>query len=411
MSRLTDLDKIFLEDPERMKMGKGKLSKRYGVTEDEIVDSRAKVQRILSASEFITELDSSDYKGSIKDAAKTLSKNSVGNTLDFKIDIVQRQFESKLKESETKYKNILNAYEELNNKYNDALRLSEFEAVNIIPLSDEGTRQGASIAMFSDWHVEKVIAKKAVNGFNEFNPEIARKRAYKCADNLVKLINRDSNDFDSHSTVLYLSGDFIEGYIHPEAQQVTNSMTPIEASAFALELLTDAIKHIQENADTNELTVVCRTGNHSRTSKRMESSLDHRTNYETMIYAFLAQKFKGDIQFNLPESDIGYTEVLGKVIRDFHGWQCSYGGGIGGLTVPLTKFIHRQNQNKRADYNLMGHFHQSSLPTKDCMMNGSLCGFDSYAQSIGATKEPALQSYRLLDSKYGFTGFNPIICE
>lgn len=45
------------------------------------------------------------------------------------------------------------------------------------------------------------------------------------------------------------------------------------------------------------------------------------------------------------------------------------------------------------------------------MMTGSLCGFDTYAQSIGASKEPPLQAYRLLDSKYGFTGFNPIICE
>jgi hypothetical protein len=51
------------------------------------------------------------------------------------------------------------------------------------------------------------------------------------------------------------------------------------------------------------------------------------------------------------------------------------------------------------------------MPTKDSMLNGSLCGFDTYAQSIGCTKEPALQGYRLIDSKYGFTGFNPIICE
>jgi hypothetical protein len=111
-------------------------------------------------------------------------------------------------------------------------------------------------------------------------------------------------------------------------------MTPIEEVAFAQELLANSLATILESANTDNITVVCRTGNHSRNTRRMESSVDHRTNYETILYAFLAQKFKGEIQFNLPESDIGYTNVLGKVIRDFHGWQVSYGGGIGGLTIP-----------------------------------------------------------------------------
>lgn len=225
------------------------------------------------------------------------------------------------------------------------------------------------------------------------------------------MINRDADEFDKHHTVLFLSGDFIEGYIHPESQRVVNTMTPIEEVAFAQELLANNILSLLENSKTDKITVICRTGNHSRMTKRMESSIDHRTNYETMLYAFLAQKFKGEIDFSLPQSDIGYTNILGKTVRDFHGWQVSYGGGIGGLTIPLTKFIQRQNGNRKADFNILGHFHQCSLPTKDSMLNGSLCGFDTYAQSIGATTEPPTQAYRLIDSKYGITGFNPIICE
>ncbi len=408
---LKKMDKIFLEDPKRMEMGKGKLASRYGVTEEEVEASRARVKTILSATELVQALDEHDYKGSIKDTAKTIVANSATKSSDFQIDIVKRQCESRIKSEQEKYKSILSAYEDLELRFNDALAIGEVRPINNIPLVPEQGRQGASIVHWGDWHVEKVIEKAAVNGFNEYNPEIARKRAYRCADSSVKLINRDSSEFDQHNTLIYLTGDFIEGYIHPESQTITNSMTPVEASAFALELLTDCIRRIQETADTDKITVICRNGNHSRTSKRMESSVDHRTNYETLIYAFLAQKFKGEIDFHLPESDIGYFNVLGKTIRDFHGWQVSYGGGIGGLTVPLTKFIQRQNQNRVADFNLMGHFHQCSMPTKDSMMTGSLCGFDSYAQTIGASKEPALQAYRLLDSKYGFTGFNPIICE
>ncbi len=411
MSKLSGIEKIFLEDPKRMEMGKGKLSARYKVTEEEIEEARKKVKTIIAGSILVEELNRSNFKGSLKDTAKVITENSAKHSIDFQLDITKRQCESRVKSEQDKYKNLLGAYEELNDKYNDALQLKEFKPINSIPLQPNFKRQGASIITWSDWHVGKVVEKNAVNGFNSFNPEVARKRAEKCVDSTVKLINRDVIEFDKHNTVLFLLGDFIEGYIHPESQRIVNSMTPIEEVAYAQELLANNIQTLLENSDTDQITVVCRTGNHSRNTKRMESSVDHRTNYETMLYAFLAQRFKDDIQFNLPQSDIGYTDILGKTIRDFHGWQVSYGGGIGGLTIPLTKFITRQNMNKKADYNLLGHFHQFSQPTKDSMLNGSLCGFDTYAQSIGASVEPATQGYRLLDSKHGFTGMNPIICE
>lgn len=408
---LTKIEIIFLEEPKRMEMGKGKLATRYHVTEEEIESARKTVKAILSAKSLVEELESKNYQGSIKDTAKSIVEKTADKPLDFQLDIVKRQCESKVKAADDKYKTLLGAYEDLDNKYNDALQLNEFKPVNIIPLSPEVGRQGASLIAVSDWHVEKVIEKNSVNGFNEFNPEIAKKRAEKFTDSTIKLINRDAVEFDKHDTVIFLMGDFIEGYIHPESQAITNAMTPVEASAYAGELLASSLYNILEHAQTDNITVVCRTGNHSRLTKRMESSIDHRFNYETMIYSFLAQRFKGDIQFNLPTSDIGYTEVLGKTIRDFHGWQVKYGGGIGGLTVPLTKFLQRQDGNRKADFNLLGHYHQLSMPTKDSLLNGSLCGFDTYAQSLGCSMEPAMQGYRLIDSKYGLTGFNPIICE
>jgi hypothetical protein len=46
MSLLTSLDRVFLEDPKRMDMGKGKLSSRYKVTEEEIEESRKKIRAI-----------------------------------------------------------------------------------------------------------------------------------------------------------------------------------------------------------------------------------------------------------------------------------------------------------------------------------------------------------------------------
>ena len=410
MSKLTIVDKYFLEDNARMDMGAKKIAARLKVTEEDVNKARAKVKGILSAEALIAELDNNNFKGSIKDTAKTILNNPT-QSLDFQIDIVKRQCASKVKEQEKKYKVLLDEYEKVNDAYNDSLRLVEYPKQTAIPRVEDLGRQGASIIIYSDWHLGQIVEKSSLNGLNEYNPEIARKRTSRCFDSTIKLINKDVKEFDNHNTVIFLNGDFINGYIHPEAQRITNSMTPIEEVIFAQELLTNGLNHILENSNTDRITVVCHNGNHARVEKRMESSVDHRTSYESMLYHALANKFSNEIDFIIPPSDISYTNVLGKTVRAFHGHQVSSNGGIGGLSIPLNKFVMRQDANKKADLNIMSHYHQLSLPTKNTMLNGSIVGMDNYCQTIGALGEVPQQAYRLLDSKYGFTSFNPIICQ
>lgn len=671
---------------------------------------------------------------------KEVEKEPVVKTVAMEVDIVERKHKAIYKDLKSKYDRLLNNHEVLEESFNDLLLIEEFKKPINIPLTKESKneRSGASLILVSDWHVEKQIVKSSVNGMNEYNLEIAKQRAEKFTDSTIKLINRDAKDFDDHTTVLYLLGDFIEGYLH-EHNNTTNYLTPVEATIYAKELLVNSLTTIFNHAKSKNFKVVCKTGNHcidsetevltpdgwkssldvklgntitafnketgeisnveidqystfintdnylvssihknelitsghnlvvngeflkvedaynqqtkltnkdfrfygtfnqentigytdnelrfitqivtdativhkskynvvnkekdswriqfklskkrkierltslldkmnipytlrscqktgdnvlqpfyiriygeiatkyckeilkgvkqfptmfkdlsekqlnivldeievtdgtkrlygiewstislhninviqesciknnvtcrfttrekkcknhndlhtcfiytnkdnekhldhnvviekfekprifvqianslgtlitrrngtvnftgnSRMTKKMNSSIDHRHNYEYMLYQMLAKQFP-TIDFNVPESDIGYTNILGYTVRDFHGWQLSYGGGIGGLTIPLTKFIQRQDSVKKADFNVFGHFHQFSKPTKNSMLNSSLCGYDSYAQTIGASYEPAQQGYQLLDSKYGFTISAPIICE
>ena len=332
-------------------------------------------------------------------------------TVAMEVDIVERKHKAIYKDLKSKYDRLLQNHEVLEDSYNDLLVIQENKKPINIPLTKETKdgRSGASLILVSDWHVEKQIIPSSVNGMNEYNLDIAKQRAEKFTDSTIKLINRDAKDFANHTSVIYLLGDFIEGYLH-EHNNTTNYLTPVEATMYAKELLSNSLNTIFSNAKSKDFKVICKTGNHSRMTKKMNSSIDHRHNYEYMLYQMLSKQFPG-VDFNVPESDIGYTDILGYTVRDFHGWQLSYGGGIGGLTIPLTKFIQRQNSVKKADFNVFGHFHQFSKPTKDSMLNSSLCGYDTYAQTIGASYEPAQQGYQLLDSKYGFTISAPIICE
>ncbi len=131
------------------------------------------------------------------------------------------------------------------------------------------------------------------------------------------------------------------------------------------------------------------------------------------MYNDIADYFSNDkrVEFHIPNGMFAYVDVLGYTCRFFHGDSIKYGGGIGGLTVPLIKALHRYDQQQVADYNFMGHYHSLSQLSKNCICNGSGIGFSPYAQRIGASPEEAMQSFALIDKKYGLTIKTPIFCR
>ena len=52
-----------------------------------------------------------------------------------------------------------------------------------------------------------------------------------------------------------------------------------------------------------------------------------------------------------------YLDVFDKTVGFHHGDAVKFNGGIGGLTIPLMKYLHRANQQRRIDYSFCGHFH------------------------------------------------------
>ena len=132
-----------------------------------------------------------------------------------------------------------------------------------------------------------------------------------------------------------------------------------------------------------------------------------------MMYKMLQKKYEKNkkINFIVPNGMFTYVTIYNFVSRFFHGDSIKYGGGIGGLTVPLIKAIQRYDQQQQADYNFMGHFHQLWQATRNCIVNGSGIGFSPYAQRIGASPEEPMQSFSLIDKKYGLTIKTPIFCK
>jgi hypothetical protein len=286
------------------------------------------------------------------------------------------------------------------------------QTFNILPPSSNKNHEATVITQWSDWHVDEVVKPSTINGFNEYNPTIVEKRAKKLFENTVKLVQTQRAGVIIKTAIIHLGGDLVTGWIHPEGMQ-TNSMTPQEGMFFAYDLHVAGIEYLLKYGEFNEIFIICSRGNHGRITHKMQYANDYATNNENYAYKMLANYFRNNskVKFQIDDAELAYMNVYGKLLRFFHGWQIRFKGGIGGLTIPLYKALHRWDKNLPTYYNFMADKHSYSRPTPDCVLNGSLVGFNAYAMSNGFTFEPPRQSFTLLDSKRGITIKAPIFCE
>jgi hypothetical protein len=293
-----------------------------------------------------------------------------------------------------------------------AVKEYEPKRFDIPPPISKTKREATAIVQWSDWHVDEKVESNTVNGMNEYNKEIAKRRAFNLFENTVKLVNSQRSAVSIKRLVIHAGVDSIGGYIHPELQQ-TNTMSPLEGIFYAKELHIAGIDYQLQYGDFDEIIIVCNRGNHPRLTPKMQYSNDYSMNLETFLYYSLMDKYRGNkkVLFKIDQSELSYLTIYGKVLRFFHGWQVKSSGGIGGIGIPLYKKIHRWNNNKPAYYNFMCDKHVYSLPTPDCQLNGSLKGFDAFAESHGFSYQPPIQSFTLLDSKRGITIKAPIFCD
>jgi len=330
-----------------------------------------------------------------------------------KIDFEKRQESAKIKELKAKYEHLLKAYEASEERFDALINIKE--PVNIYelePILSESKNESIPIIQLSDTHFEEHVNPDTINGQNEYNLEIATYRWNKTIQNSLKMIHHERNNADIKQLVLWLGGDFITGNIHTELRE-SNLLSPVQAIRFAKTKIITAIKFLLEHGKFDKIVIPCNFGNHGRTEKEKFVSTGYKNSYEWMMYYDIADYFSGNpkVDFQIANGIYNYVNIMGYVNRFFHGDYIRYSGGIGGLTIPLIKAIGRMNQQQVADYNFMGHYHQRWQATKDCFVNGSLIGYNAYAQSINANPEEPQQGLNFINKKYGMVNSMSIYCR
>lgn len=269
-------------------------------------------------------------------------------------------------------------------------------------------REATAVALASDWHCEELVTSEETNGLNSYNLSVFDRRSDLFFRNLAKLVNKEQHDAIIRNAVLWLGGDLMSGNIHEELME-TNQLGPMAAAIRVQKKIAGGIRYLLEHTDVSWF-VPCSVGNHERITKKRRIKTAVENSLATFVYYSLAAQFEGEkrVTFRLPDAYHTYADVHGYTLRFHHGDAVRYKGGLGGLTIPLKKKTANWNRARRADLDLLGHFHQF-FDGGSFVVNGSLIGFSSYAIEIGAEYEDPRQAFLLIDSRHGKTGVFPVL--
>lgn len=278
----------------------------------------------------------------------------------------------------------------------------------IDPVLSKGNSEATVVMLLSDWHYEEIVKPQSVNHLNEYNEEIASARINNLFQTIVKFVKIHQAETHIQTMVLALLGDFISGTIHDELKE-GNILLPIEAIWKVQNHIASGIKFILDNTEL-ELIIPCSPGNHSRITEKQRIATEHGNSLEWLMYMNLKHYFEKEprVTFIVNEGYHTYVDIYDYTIRFHHGHSIRYGGGVGGIYIPVNKAIAQWNKSKRADLDCFGHYHQMKNDGS-FVSNGSLIGWNSFAIRIKADYEKPKQAFFLVDKKRFVICVRPII--
>jgi hypothetical protein len=273
---------------------------------------------------------------------------------------------------------------------------------------------GVPTLLCSDWHWGEVIDPNQIGGVNKYNLAIAHERAKTLIAGTLDLLFHHTVNPKYPGIVMALGGDMVSGDIHEELTE-TNELPimPVVADLFGV-----LIWCIQTLADKfGNVFVPCVTGNHGRNTKKKRAKGRHHTSFDWLTYILLQKHFEGDrrISFLIPDGPDAYYRVYNHRYVLTHGDQFYGGDGMIGALGPIIRGDHKKrSRNGQIDMGyetmLMGHWHQF-MPLDRVIVNGSLCGYNEFANQMNFMFERPRQALWLTHPVRGITFRIPVYCD
>jgi hypothetical protein len=273
---------------------------------------------------------------------------------------------------------------------------------------------GVPTLFASDWHFGEVVRPAEIGGVNEYNVEIAKDRARTFITVAIELLRKHIQGGKYPGCVFILGGDMLSGDIHEELSE-TNEMPTMPALIELVGVLSWCIRTLAD--EFGAVFVPCVTGNHGRTSRKPRAKRRNHTNFDWLLYQMLAKVFEADrrVTFLIPEGPDAYYKIFGTRYLLTHGDQFRGGDGMIGALGPIArgdkkKRARNVQTDKSFDVMLLGHWHQY-IHMNRFIVNGTLKGYDEYADANNFDVEPAQQALWITHPQHGITFRMPVYVQ
>lgn len=318
---------------------------------------------------------------------------------------------SEVAEARSKYKAALAAIEKRDERIERLTGLSQIKPVSLRskkPRKRE-KHKATMVVLLSDIHCEETVRPETVNGLNEFNLDVCERRLAELQERFHAMLEHERQLTRIDRVVVWLGGDLISGMIHPELAE-ENQLHPLAAKRWIGERVRGFLDSVSANA--HEVIIPTSCGNHGRTTEKQRTN-EAATSYEYDLYLSMRQQERcKNVRWDVGEGHLNYVNLDGFNIRFGHGHAIKYGGGIGGIHVPLNKAIAAWDDVQRADLTCIGHWHQFSWGRGRYVTNGSVIGYSAYCVKIKATYEPPCQAAFVVDhGRNEVTRAYPLFCD
>lgn len=248
----------------------------------------------------------------------------------------------------------------------------------------------------TDLHYGEVIDADEVDGFGEFNPEIAESRLQQLANSVINKTKAQRHGYNVPHLHIIGTGDYISGDIHYELQ-VTNAFpAPVQAvkCGYALGAMLEMFAPHFETVTVDLVTL----DNHGRMTRKPQASEGGTNNWGYVVAQVAAQHAKGlpNVKVNIHAKPTALVVVGPERYLCFHGHQIKGWAGkpyYGFDRRVAMEAVKRMGVVEQAFTKLVfGHFH-TATNDKDWILGGSLSGTTAFDHSCGRHSKPHQTSW------------------
>ena len=238
----------------------------------------------------------------------------------------------------------------------------------------------------TDLHYGEVTKKDEVDGFGEFNPDIAKRRLESLGQSILKKTQAQRHGYNVPHLHILGTADFISGDIHHELQ-VTNAFPcPVQATecGYALGALVAMFAPHFETITADMITL----DNHGRLTHKYQSSEGGVNNWSYVVAKVMSQHVArlSNVRVNIHAKSSALVPIGPERYLIFHGHQMKGWAGkpyYGFDRRVAMEAVKRMGVKDQAFTKLVfGHFH-TATNEKDWQLGGSLSGTNTFDHANG----------------------------